>query len=284
VRPVNLIPPEDRRGDRAPLRTGPLAYVVVAVLLLAFVGVYALVSTGNSISEGEAEVASLEDQLASSTARAEALQSFSNFATLEQGRNDTVATLAQSRFDWERVLRELAIVIPEDVSLISLSGSITGGATGGSDSGGDTASQGIEAPTLSMDGCASSHESVARMVAALRDIDGVTRVGLESSAMGEDGSGSSGAATPAPADPATGAAGGDCGVTKSTTFDLVVAFDEVQVDPSTGGITPPPAPAPVSGDGSDVAEPEREQASARGEIDSAEDESREAVNRYVPGA
>ena len=29
MRPVNLIPPEDRRGDRAPLRAGSLSYVVV---------------------------------------------------------------------------------------------------------------------------------------------------------------------------------------------------------------------------------------------------------------
>ena len=27
MRPVNLIPPEERRGDQAPLRTGPLAYI-----------------------------------------------------------------------------------------------------------------------------------------------------------------------------------------------------------------------------------------------------------------
>ena len=32
MRPVNLIPPEERRGERAPMRTGPLSYVVVAVL------------------------------------------------------------------------------------------------------------------------------------------------------------------------------------------------------------------------------------------------------------
>ena len=35
MRPVNLIPPEDRRGEQAPLRTGPLAYVLVGALVAA---------------------------------------------------------------------------------------------------------------------------------------------------------------------------------------------------------------------------------------------------------
>ena len=29
MRPVNLIPPEERRGDHAPLRAGALSYVIV---------------------------------------------------------------------------------------------------------------------------------------------------------------------------------------------------------------------------------------------------------------
>ena len=33
MRPVNLIPPEDRRGQHAPLRTGPLAYILVGALV-----------------------------------------------------------------------------------------------------------------------------------------------------------------------------------------------------------------------------------------------------------
>jgi hypothetical protein len=51
MRPVNLIPAEDRRGEHAPLRTGPLAYVVLGALVALLVGVTALVLTGNQISE-----------------------------------------------------------------------------------------------------------------------------------------------------------------------------------------------------------------------------------------
>lgn len=282
MRPVNLIPPEDRRGDRAPLRSGPLAYVVVGVLLLGFVGVYVLVSTGNSISEREAEVAGLEQQLASSTAQAEALQSFAGFATLEQGRTETISSLAHSRFDWERVLRELALVIPEDASLLSLSGSIAGAESADSDSGASAAGGvAIDAPTLTMSGCGSDHESVARMVSALRDIDGVTRVGLASS--NTPGSETAGAATTAT--PASGEADGTgCTGAKSTTFELTVAFDEVAVDAASGAIAPPVEPAPAAGDGSGVAEATQEREKAKGSVDSAQDQADEAVDTFVPGA
>ncbi len=60
MRPVNLIPPEERRGELAPLRTGVLSYVIVGVLGLALLGVVAIVLTGNSISEKESDLASLE--------------------------------------------------------------------------------------------------------------------------------------------------------------------------------------------------------------------------------
>ena len=60
MRPVNLIPAEERRGERAPLRSGPLAYIVVGALVAALLGVTALVLTGNQIADRKAEVAQLE--------------------------------------------------------------------------------------------------------------------------------------------------------------------------------------------------------------------------------
>ncbi len=60
MRPVNLIPSDQRRGENAPLRTGPLPYVLVGALVLVLVGVTALVLTGNQISEREDEVATAE--------------------------------------------------------------------------------------------------------------------------------------------------------------------------------------------------------------------------------
>ncbi len=172
MRPVNLIPPEDRRGDKAPLRSGPLSYIVIGALALVLVGVLMVVTTSNDISEKEGQVAQLEADLEAATTEAERLAPYAEFATLRQQREGTIATLAQSRFDWERVMRELALVIPEDVTLTNLNGSAFENAEG------SASATPIEAPNMTISGCAASHEAVARFVAALEDIDGVTRVGL----------------------------------------------------------------------------------------------------------
>jgi Tfp pilus assembly protein PilN len=247
-----------------------LAYVVVGVLLLGFVGVYALVAVGNSISEQESSVAGLEQELASATARAEALQGFASLASLEQSRTETVSSLAGSRFDWERVMRELALVIPQDVTLATLSGAITGSSESSEASSGGGA---IEAPNLTMAGCATDQESVAQMLSALRDIDGVTRVGLSNTASTDTKSGGDGGV----------ASAASCPADKTYAFELTVAFDEVTVDPATGGVLPPAEDAPVPGDGSGITEASQEQQRAQDSVDSAERRSRDAVDTFVPG-
>jgi Tfp pilus assembly protein PilN len=228
MRPVNLIPPEDRRGDRAPLRSGPLSYVVVGALAVVLLAVTLMVTTSNGITEREAEVDQLEADLETATAEANRLAPFTKFATLRAQRESTLASLAQSRFDWERVMRELALIIPEDVTLTDLNGSAVTNAEG------STAGTEIGAPNLAISGCAGSHSAVAEFVAALEDIDGVTRVGVgRSEAAGEETSG-------------TGSACGTAHV-----FDLTVAFDGATVSAQAAeaaAVNPSPETEPVDGD------------------------------------
>ena len=120
MRPVNLIPVEERQGSAAALRAGATAYLLVAVMAVALIAVTASVLTSNQISDKEAELASLEEQERAAAARAQALAPYAEFAALASAREQTVRSLAKSRFDWERVLNELALVMPQDVWLISL--------------------------------------------------------------------------------------------------------------------------------------------------------------------
>lgn len=227
MRPVNLIPPEQRRGDQAQLRTGPLMYIVLGALVLLLLGVTMLVLTDNRIADGKAEVATLKQEDAAAAAEAKKLAAFTQFRTLSEQRIATVRTLADSRFDWERVMRELSLVLPSNVWLTSLSASATSstavaGEGGGSESGLRGA---VPGPALELSGCASGQEAVAEFVTALEDIDGVTRVGLGSSELaskkGEAGSG--------------GGGGGDCRTRDFIAqFDLVVAFDAAPVPAEEG--------------------------------------------------
>ncbi|TMK75039.1 MAG: hypothetical protein E6G49_02395 [Actinobacteria bacterium] len=246
MRPINLIPAEERRGEKAPLRAGPVAYVIVGVLALALMGITALVLTGNKISDHKDEVASLKSEVAAVKAQAEKLTPYTSFAAMQQAREETVTSLAQSRFNWERALNELAIVIPDDVWLTNVT------AKASADSGTSTSSssapgvESIAGPLLDIQGCSKGHEGVAKFLAALRDVDGVTRVTVVSSdrpkASGSAGTGSSSSSS---SSTSSSSGTGNSSISCSTrdfisTFEVVAAFDNATptsaapVAPTTG--------------------------------------------------
>jgi Tfp pilus assembly protein PilN len=240
MRPVNLIPPDERRGDSAPLRTGSLVYVLVAGLALLLLGIVALALTSKQISGHESEKASLQGELAQATAQAQRVQAFTNFRTVQEKRAATVTSLAQSRFDWNRVLNELALVVPSDVELSSLTGTVTPGvqmSSSGSSSGNSqvTMRADVAGPALEIVGCARSQDTVAGFVASLEDIDGVTRVGVDSSKLPDS---SDQGLTGEPGDNALNSSSTDCQSGPDIyKFKIVAAFDAVPT-PQTATAAP----------------------------------------------
>lgn len=238
MRPVNLIPPEERR-DKGTVRTGPIAYLLVGSLALALAAVTLLVLTDNKISDRKGEITELETQEAAAQQRANGLAPFAQFASLEEQRTATVKSLADSRFDWERVLRELALVMPSDIWLTELSGGVGSSdpaAASAAPAGGETSVPG--APSLSLTGCGTGHESVAGFLSALRDIDGVTRVGLVRSERptGDNVSTGGGAESSA-----------DCRTQDFISqFEILAAFDAVPAPAVPGAAPAPTAPAPTT--------------------------------------
>ncbi|HWO83354.1 MAG TPA: hypothetical protein VNM38_06150 [Solirubrobacterales bacterium] len=226
MRPVNLIPPDQRRGEQAPLRTGALVYLVVGVFVAALVGVTSLVLIGNKITERKGEVVELHRENAAAQRKAARLASYTQFSALSEQRVETVRSLAESRFDWERVMRELALVLPDDVWLINLNATavpgvdIEGGTTGAS----SLRSQ-VNGPALELKGCAVGQQAVARFVTVLKDIDGVTRVGMKSSELPGEGGG---AGTSSGSD--AGEDSSDCRTRHYITqFEMAVAFDAAPI-------------------------------------------------------
>ncbi|HEX3325116.1 MAG TPA: hypothetical protein VHR65_08320 [Solirubrobacterales bacterium] len=250
MRPVNLIPAEERRGEHRPMRSGPVVYIVLGALVAVLVGVTALVLTGNQISESKAEVARLHREDAVASARAQRLAAYTSFRSLSEQRVATVTSLADSRFDWERVMRELSRVIPPYAWLTGLTATASPEASVGSESGGGESSGGatlrssIAGPALELEGCALTHDGIAGLILALKDIGGVTRVGVESSALSEPNSGA-GAATGTGSASESGSS--DCRTLGFITeFHLVVAFDAAPIAPSGEGEEAAPAePAPA---------------------------------------
>jgi Tfp pilus assembly protein PilN len=228
VRPVNLIPAEQRRGEQATLRTGPLAYMLLGALVLALAGVTALVLTENQISDSKSEVVTLKREDAAAEAQAKRLAAYSQFRALSEQRVATVTSLADSRFDWERVMRELALILPSDVWLSGLEATATPGVNvgggAGSSSGADIRGA-VPGPALALKGCATGQDAVAGFVTALKDVDGVTRVGVVSSELPKEGEGAG----------SGNDSGGDCRTREFIAqFSLVVAFDAAPVPPEEG--------------------------------------------------
>src|SRR5260221_11861527 len=158
MRPVNLIPPEERRGEQAPLRTGPLPYILLGALVAVLIGVTAMVLVDNQISKSKSEVAKLEGEDAVASARAQQLVSYTQFRSMSEQRGATVQSLADSRFDWERVMRELALVLPSNVWLVGLTA--TASPTVSVDGGGGASRADLRGqaarPSLGLNGCASA--------------------------------------------------------------------------------------------------------------------------------
>jgi Tfp pilus assembly protein PilN len=228
MRPVNLIPPDQRRGEQAPLRTGALVYLVVGAFLATLVGVTSLVLIGNKITDRKSDVVELRQEDAAAKHKALRLASYTQFRAFSEERVQTVASLAESRFDWERVMRELALVLPHDVWLVNLSATAVPGVSLDGGGGGGSLRSAAAGPALEIKGCAAGQEAVASFVTVLEDIDGVTRVGMEVSELPseEDGAGTSGGDS--------GEGQDDCRTRKFITqFEMVVAFDA--------------APTPVTG-------------------------------------
>jgi hypothetical protein len=101
---------------------------------------------------------------------------------------------------------------------------------------------------------------VAGFVTALKDIDGVTRVGVQSSELGEqeEGAGSTGGASGSEG-------GGDCQTRDFiAAFDIVVAFDAAPVPAGIEGEAPASATETAATTSSETESSESESGSSEG--------------------
>lgn len=238
MRAVNLIP-SDAGGGAGGKGVG--AYALLGVLGLLLLGVLAWTTTHNQIVQRRAQLASLETQAAKLQSQADATRPYREFASLAQARVETIRALGQTRFDWQRAFGDLARVIPNDVWLTSLVGTVTTGVNVGGGGSGDTGSLrgALPNPAIELSGCTTSNDEVARLISRLRLMTGVVRVSLAGAAKGEAGA-------------AGGATGADCryGHAGYPQFGMVVFFAPLPAPPAAtqaGGATGAPAGAAPAG-------------------------------------
>jgi Tfp pilus assembly protein PilN len=230
VRAVNLIPRDQRRGGGGGPggRTGSAAYIVLGVLGALVLAMSVYVLTGNQVNSRKGEVAKTNQEATTLEQQAAALKPYIEFATLSKSRLETVTALADSRFNWERAMRDLARALPGDVWLTSLVGTVAPGVTLEGGGGGSTGSlrSAVQMPAIELVGCTESQSSVSRVMARLRTMRGVQRVSLASSEKAEGTGGGGGGGSTA-----------DCrnGSSRFPQFELVIFFDAPKSMPATPG-------------------------------------------------
>jgi Tfp pilus assembly protein PilN len=195
VRPVNLLPADSRPRASGRLHGGANVVVGVLATLLAMVAVYTF--TVNQANSRKTDIASTKREAADAKQRARTLSPYARFARIKATRLQSMQQLAGGRFDWERMMRELALVLPEHVWLTDLSASTAGqnADSGQAATSGSSESAG-GSPSVSLTGCAGSQPDVATMMVRLRKLYRATDVKLDQSAeQGADDSGAGGASS-----------------------------------------------------------------------------------------
>lgn len=224
MRAVNLIPADQRSGASVGLgRSQGSAYAVLVVVgVLALFG-FLYGNARHEISSNRTQVATLDAQAQQAQSEASQLVGYEALNASREKRLKAVEGLIDSRFDWAHVMSEFARVLPAHASIDSLTGTVgsTTGAAAASPSAATGGSSAVAAPvtsatppgsvpSLTVGGCASSQDEVARTLQRLRLLDGVKEVTLQSSAS-TSSSGSSAAAS------------AGCG-NEGTSFTVAVVF------------------------------------------------------------
>lgn len=195
MRAVNLIPAEQRAGAGIGVgRSGGAVYVLLGLIacLAAMVLLYG--NARHDISARSAEAAKLSAEASQASSEVSALAAYTKFVALQKQREEDVQTLAGSRFDWAHAMRELGRVLPRQVTLSSVTGTVgassaaavpaapTVGATPAAAGGVSSSTPPGSAPTFAIAGCTASQPGVALAMNRLRLMDGVSEVSLSSSA------------------------------------------------------------------------------------------------------
>jgi Tfp pilus assembly protein PilN len=244
MRAVNLLP-EKHRPRRPTGGHRGSSYVVLGALGTVVVAMLLYVLTANSINSAKTQIAEAKAETERANAQADQLGAYGDFAKVKQQREDAVRTLAQGRIDWERLVRELAHVLPNGVWIQNASAADSpadqqnGGAAPNSGSGDGGSGQAGDGPTLTLEGCASGQAQVADALVRLRELEGAKDVQLQQSAS--QGDGASGASSAS-----AGATTGDCGETHghaNYSFQATVSFAK----PAPTSTKPGSVPASLGG-------------------------------------
>ncbi len=219
--------------DRVPLDAAPnarVAQVVCGVAAVLAAAIVYMVMVSNEISSGKERLVAISGELAQSEAEAAKLKPYATFAQATVERRDAVTKVAKARFDWDKMLLQLARVAPGDVWLTSAKGTVSSASSVEGSGGGGGGRGAYPGPALELAGCGKRESDVPKYMDRLYTITGVNEIAFERTERGKGGD-----------------AQGPCGGSASaSSFALSAFFDQSPELAALAAQSAAPAAAPVA--------------------------------------
>ena len=186
MRAVNLLPRDDGRSKRTKTQNAPIA-IGLALFLVVFVAIAAFFLTASAgVKDKQAALGRAKAELAVLPPLPNApTQTETQLVGQQQARLNALASALSRRVAWDRILREVATVLPDDVWLTNLSAR----------SPSSPASSAPAAPTAPgaaptgfvLTGYTYSQNGVARLLSRLAVLPDLRNVQLQTSALSKVG-------------------------------------------------------------------------------------------------
>ena len=183
MRAVNLLPRDDQTRSTRKQNVPVLISTAVIVLVTGLVGLTYLSAKGTAeSSQSELDGAKAELALLPSVADINAKDAPRRTLKTEHDARVTALSSALSRrIAWDRILREISLVLPNDVWLRTMSATSPTPASGASPA---ATPPGLPPTLMTIEGSTYSHDAVARLITRLSVIPDLKNVWLTKSELG----------------------------------------------------------------------------------------------------
>jgi Tfp pilus assembly protein PilN len=187
VKAINLLPRDDARRNQKTQWIVIVPVVVAVVMTGAFSAMF--LSASGKVKDRKAELSSLEMQLAAiPTPDASKVRTQNALAADKQARVTALNAALSRRVVWDRVFRELSLVLPDDVWLATMSAKAPVSSSVATPPAAPAAGASVAATGITMDGYTYSQPAVARLLARLAVVPDLVNVQLQQSTLSKIGS------------------------------------------------------------------------------------------------
>jgi Tfp pilus assembly protein PilN len=182
MRAINLLPRDDARRNQKTQWIVIIPVVLAVLMTGAFSAMF--LSASGKVKDRQSELSSLQLQLAAiPTPDASKVRTQNALAADKQARLTALNAALTRRVAWDRVFRELSLVLPDDVWLSTVSAKAPVSSSVATPPAAPAAGAAVAATGLTLDGYTYSQPAVARLLTRLTVIPDLVNVQLQQSTL-----------------------------------------------------------------------------------------------------